>query len=98
MARSLHALAADRDDAQSGAQIVDGGREDERGERIPAVCFIEDVARILKTSRRSIERRRRYGTFPIPELPAIDRRPRWSGVLVREFRDGRSGQRWRRSA
>lgn len=56
------------------------GRDD-----IPAVCFMEDLARALRTSLRTIKRMRRFGSFPIPELPAIDRRPRWSGEAVRRF-------------
>lgn len=49
------------------------------------VLFIEDVSRILRTSRSTIERRRRSGTFPIPELPSIDERPRWSRHAVEQF-------------
>jgi len=51
----------------------------------PDVLFIEDVARILRTSRSTIERRRRAGTFPIPELPSIDERPRWSRHAVEGY-------------
>lgn len=65
---------------------------------IPEVCFIDDVARALRTSRRSIERLRRHGCFPIPEMPALDsKRPRWSGEAVRRFRDeGRTAKQLRR--
>jgi hypothetical protein len=38
------------------------------------MLFIEDLAGVLRTSRSTIARRRRAGTFPIPELPGIDRR------------------------
>lgn len=31
------------------------------------VLFIEDVARMLRTSRSTVERRRRAGTFPITQ-------------------------------
>jgi predicted DNA-binding transcriptional regulator AlpA len=48
----------------------------------PDVLFIQDVARVLRTSRSTIERRRRMGTFPIPELPGIDGRPRWSRYAI----------------
>ena len=99
MARSLHALTADRDDTQSRAQVADGGLEHERGERIPAVCFIEDVARILRMSRRTVERLRRHGAFPIAELPALDARPRWSGDAVQRWLkgEGQMGRStWRR--
>lgn len=66
------------------------------------VLFIEDVARILRTSRSTIERGRRAGTFPIPELPQFDERPRWSRQAVERYlassnkglrRYRRSGQR-----
>ena len=49
------------------------------------VLFIEDLVQILRTSRSTIERRRRSGTFPIPELPAIDERPRWSRQAVERY-------------
>jgi hypothetical protein len=58
---------------------------------IPSVCFIEDVARALRTSVRTVKRLRRYRAFPIPELPTIDRRPRWSGEAVRRYVDGQMG-------
>ena len=51
----------------------------------PDVLFIDDVARVLRTSRSTIERRRRAGTFPIPELPSIDGRPRWSRQAVERY-------------
>ena len=37
----------------------------------PAIYFIADLCRVLRTSRRSIQRLRRFGAFPIPELPDI---------------------------
>jgi predicted DNA-binding transcriptional regulator AlpA len=49
------------------------------------ILFIDDLATILRTSRTTIERRRRERAFPIPELPAIDNRPRWSRQAVDEF-------------
>jgi hypothetical protein len=52
---------------------------------VPDVLFIEDLARVLRTSRSTIERRRRSGTFPIPELPSIDGRPRWSRRAVERY-------------
>jgi hypothetical protein len=59
--------------------------EREGNESFAEVLFIEDVARILRTSRSTIERRRRAGTFPIPELPSIDERPRWGRVAVERY-------------
>jgi predicted DNA-binding transcriptional regulator AlpA len=49
------------------------------------VLFIDDVASVLRTSRSTIERRRRAGTFPIPELPSFDGRPRWSRQAVNAY-------------
>ena len=61
------------------------------------VFFIEDVARVLGTSRSTIERRRRSGTFPIPELPRIDGRPRWSREAVQDYlKSSNNGMRPRR--
>ena len=48
-------------------EIVGHGHDGER-----QILFIEDVAQVLRTSRSTIERRRRAGSFPIPELPSID--------------------------
>lgn len=61
---------------------------------IPATCLVGDLVRILQTSRATIDRRRKSGAFPIPELPAIDKRPRWSGAAVRRFLEtGETGSR-----
>ncbi len=58
-----------------------------------AVYLIDDLARVLKISRATIDRRRRSGTFPIPELPALDGRPRWSVAMVRRFLEtGQTGR------
>jgi hypothetical protein len=46
------------------------------------VLFIDDLALILRTSRATIERRRKNRTFPIPEMPSLDSRPRWSRKAV----------------
>lgn len=49
------------------------------------VLFIDDVARLLRCGRSTIERRRRTGTFPISELPSFDNRPRWSRQSVEDY-------------
>lgn len=49
------------------------------------VLFIGDVARLFRVSRSTIERRRRQRAFPIPELPRIDNRPRWSRQQIEAF-------------
>jgi hypothetical protein len=62
------------------------------GASLVDVLFIEDLIRVLRTSRSTIERRRRAGTFPIPELPSIDhRRPRWSRQAVERYLASTSG-------
>jgi len=52
---------------------------------IPDILTIDELARALHCSRRSIERRLAVGTFPIRPLPAIHSRRRWSGEDVRQF-------------
>jgi hypothetical protein len=48
----------------------------EVGTLTPEVLFINDLVRLLRTSRSTIERRRRSSTFPIPELPiSVNTRP-----------------------
>lgn len=63
---------------------------------IPDVCFIDDLAKALRTSRRSIERRLAVNTFPIRPLPSIDSRRRWSGDDVRRFLANEPAGRLRR--
>jgi hypothetical protein len=55
------------------------------------VLFIDDLVDILRTSRSTIERRRRAGTFRIPELPSIDERPRWSRQAVEGYLESTNG-------
>ena len=64
------------DDDQSGVRREQGGAE---------VMFLDDLATVLRVSRSTIERRRRAGTFPIPELDSLDRRPRWSRRAVDRY-------------
>ena len=42
------------------------------------VLFIEDVALLIRSSPSTIRRRLRAGVFPVPPLPGIDKRLRWS--------------------
>jgi hypothetical protein len=58
----------------------------------PQILFIGDVAALLRVSRSTIERRRREGTFPIPELPGLDCRPRWSRIAVERFLASSNGR------
>lgn len=54
-------------------------------EPLPQVCFVEDVCQALRLSRRTFERLLRHGAFPVPELPRLDRRHRWSGAAITAF-------------
>jgi hypothetical protein len=45
---------------------------------LPAVLTAENLAALLGTSVRTIEKRRMARTLPFTELPRIDRKPRWS--------------------
>jgi predicted DNA-binding transcriptional regulator AlpA len=51
----------------------------------PEVMFLDELSAVLRVSRSTIERRRREGTFPIPELNPLDRRPRWSRQAVDRY-------------
>lgn len=65
-----------------GGELSTGTLEAGDGE---AVMFLDDLAALLRVSRSTIERRRREGSFPIPELDALDRRPRWSRRAVERY-------------
>ena len=64
---------------------------------LPLVLFIEDMAKLLGTSVRTIRRLRQYRAFPIPELDGVDRKPRWSReVVLRYLAQETAGGRLRR--
>jgi predicted DNA-binding transcriptional regulator AlpA len=75
-------VAMIHEDISSPGAAIAAGTE---GERKSEVLFLEDVAEMLRVSRSTIERRRREGTFPVPELPSLDRRPRWSRRSVEQY-------------
>jgi len=52
---------------------------------VPDALFMNELAKLPRCSRSTIERRRRAGNFPIPELPCFDRSPRWSRHAVEAF-------------
>jgi hypothetical protein len=64
------------------------GRPDPPVDDVPAdgsegeVLLIDDLARLLKTSVRTIKRQLRAGTFFVPEMPNVDYRHRWSRTRV----------------
>lgn len=78
MKRSFQASAPVAEQSHSHADRLD---------TIPDVCFIPDICRALGISRSTVKRLRRHRAFPIPEMGALDKRPRWSGSKVREFRE-----------
>jgi predicted DNA-binding transcriptional regulator AlpA len=49
------------------------------------VLFIEDICIVLGMGRRSVERKLHYGAFPIPTIPSLDKRHRWSRSAVDAF-------------
>jgi hypothetical protein len=57
---------------------------------VPAVCFDDDICRLLHMSRRTLKRRRHTRTFPIPELPSLDRRRRYGRADVVAFLERRT--------
>jgi hypothetical protein len=59
-------------------------------DKIPTVCTIADVCRILQISQSTYFLLKRKGTFPIPELqPPVDSRPRFAGIHVQQYLEGR---------
>jgi hypothetical protein len=52
---------------------------------LPLVLFDEHITTLLDISLRTLKRQRRLGTFPIPELPALDRRHRYGRADVERF-------------
>ena len=49
------------------------------------VLFAEDLARVMRCSKSTINRRMRANTFPVAPLPRIDKRLRWSAKSVDDY-------------
>ena len=49
------------------------------------VLLIEDVARLLRCSTSTIKRRMLARALPVPTLPGIDKRPRWSAAAWQRY-------------
>jgi len=60
----------------------------ELGRRAPGVLFKDEVAARLRCSERQIDKLEKLGLFPIPRLPSIDKRPRYSAKLVEQYENG----------
>ena len=56
---------------------------------MPAVLFDSDLATALRTSERTVKRLRVTNALPIPMLPSIDRRKRYSREDVIRFLERR---------
>lgn len=76
-----HQHITEHQPGQSQADAVTLGVQD----GAPQILFIADLADRLGMSVRTIDRRLRAGAFPIPELPRLDQRRRWSSVDVNHF-------------
>lgn len=48
----------------------------------PEVLLLAELAELLRCSESTIKRRLRAGVFPLPPLPGIDRKRRWSKAAV----------------
>lgn len=50
-----------------------------------SIMFFDEVCERLRVSQRTGKRLRRVGAFPIPELPRLDKRPRFSSRDVEAY-------------
>ncbi len=55
--------------------------------RLPQVLLIGDVAKLLRCSVSTIRRRVRSRDFPVPPLPSIDKKLRWSAAAICDWID-----------
>jgi predicted DNA-binding transcriptional regulator AlpA len=51
---------------------------------------VRDLAELLRTSRRSIERMRSGGRLPPPDMHLTVRQPRWRAQTIRDWIDQQS--------
>jgi excisionase family DNA binding protein len=58
---------------------------------IPHTCTVEDLARLLQCSTRTVRRLMAEGRFPFPTLPLGGRLVRFSGAHVSQFMAGETG-------
>ena len=54
-------------------------------DELPEVLLLDDVAALLRCSPSTIKRRLRAHVFPVPPLPGIDKRPRWSKAMLLQW-------------
>lgn len=63
-------------------------------DQLPDVIFVDDLARLLRCSRATIDRRLRAKDNLPPRLPSIDHRHRWARATVEEWLK-RPGSTWK---
>lgn len=63
-------------------------------DELPPVLFVADLARVLRCSTRTIERRLAARDNLPPRLPSIDLRHRWARATVEEWLQ-RPGSLWK---
>ncbi|HXG57070.1 MAG TPA: helix-turn-helix domain-containing protein [Vicinamibacterales bacterium] len=63
-----------------------------------AILFLSEVCQELRISLTTAKRLRRAGAFPIPELPSLDKRARFSSRDVDAFKAREGSVRARRRA
>jgi len=55
------------------------------------ILFLDDICKLLQTSDETVRRRLNEKTFPIPPLPRVDNKLRWSGPVVKRWLDENGG-------
>ena len=78
-----------RDSGADGSAVLKTDVPLMLGDRIPHVCKVSDVCRILRISRRTFERLTAQRKLPLAELDRIDRHRRFSGASVQRIAAGR---------
>jgi hypothetical protein len=65
-------------------------------DQLPDVLFLDDLSRLLRCSRRTLEQARADRRPLPPEMPSLDKRPRWLRSTVEEWmRQTQAGQRFK---
>ncbi len=52
---------------------------------LPLILYDADLCGVLGVSRTTLRKLRRHGAFPIPELPALDKRKRYGRPDVERY-------------
>jgi hypothetical protein len=65
---------------------------------LPETLFIDDLARLFRVGRSTIERLHKLGRLPFPECGSLTRRPAWSKREVLRYRQENPRARLGRAA